>query len=431
MPNIHLPADFPTRLRSIRTEHGLAESELASRSGLTYKTIRDLEMGKRRRVMERTIMVLAEALGMTAEELLGDETELLEERPRDRRRLQAVLTGAAITLVTVATFAAAGVWYARDHAHFVREGEVLTAFDPIFDMKMWELETEARISFCEESPWDDHRLLVGLGAKSPEGGKVLCLERATGDTVWTVGPDVDAILRAFGPEIVGAANFSATLPRCGDFNGDGEPELVVRFVHGLYYPCAMVRIDRDGRRVAQYVNKGHVADYDVMDYDEDGLDEVVAWGTNNAPAYQGGTVFILDHDHWRGASIDAECGSVSSEPDSSLLRLVVPQYPDPYMKVMGCNRLGMRGMQSYRSPDGETLFSVDIGDLGGQRILVNLDSELRVLGSVPTDGFAAQIRRDWPDSLVNGTGPSDDVWRAQWLNGRKRFAAGRPLDEAP
>ena len=74
MPNIVLPPDFPTRLRSLRIERHLSETDLADRAGLTYKTVRALETGQRPRVMERTVLSLAEALGVELEALLKGST---------------------------------------------------------------------------------------------------------------------------------------------------------------------------------------------------------------------------------------------------------------------------------------------------------------------------------------------------------------------
>lgn len=425
MPNIELPPDFPSRLRGLRTERGYAESELGTRAGLTYKTIRDLEMGKRRRVMERTILVLAEALGLTVDELLNGTGERPTTTAPRSRYLRAVLSGVAIALAVVLLIGVGAAWYARDHAQWEVGRDVLTVRDPIFGFTLWERETDAWFTFCEESPWSSRWLIVGLGSKSPAGGRVLCLERTTGDTVWSVGPDVDAVVRAFGPADVYAANFRATIPRTANLDGDGTPDLVIRFIHGLYYPCVMAWIDQSGRLVAQYANKGHVADYKVIDCNGDGLDEVVCWGTNNSPAYQGGTLFVLDAAHWRGASIDDACNPESSEPDSSALRVVVPQYPEPYMDVMGTRRLGIYGLQAYRGPDGDTMFSAGIGSKKEHTVVVTFDRHLRPTGASPTDGFLGRIRAEWPDSLV-ASGPADQVWLARWLAGHKRFAAGRP-----
>ncbi len=431
MPNIQLPDDFPTRLRTLRIERGLAESELATRSGLTYKTIRDLELGKRQRVMERTILVLTEALGLTVDDLLNGGVVLTEEPPRPRHHLRAALLGVALTMGIVGIVALGGIWYARSHAVWETGLDVLTVSDPIFGFTLWEVETDAQFRFCGESPWDASRMLVGLGSKSPEGGRVFCLERATGDTAWSVGPDVAAVTRAFGPEIVGAANFNAANCQTGDIDGDGVPDLVVRFVHGLYYPCVLAWIDRDGNLVAQYANKGHLYGFMVFDCDGDGRDEVVAWGTNNAKAYQGGTVFMLDADHWRGASLDADCGSASTEPDSALMRLVVPQFPQPYMKLLGTQRLEITSLQAYHGPNGAIMYGASISNGKGHTIALALDEQLRPRGAQPTDSFLSYMQKEWPDSLVDGTGPADEVWLAKWLTGHRRFAAGHWPPDSP
>jgi len=111
---------------------------------------------------------------------------------------------------------------------------------------------------------------VGTGSRTPSGGSILCLERASGDTVWAAGPDVDAMIAAFGPEDVEAAGFSCQGFRQGDVDGDGQDELVVRFCHGLHYPSCVCVIEADGSRVAQYANRGHLTGFVVQDVDADG-----------------------------------------------------------------------------------------------------------------------------------------------------------------
>ena len=94
MPNINLPEDFPERLSRLRKERFLSETDLANSASVTYKTIRDLEKGKRPRVMERTLLALAEALQVSEQELLGTEDEV--ERIPDRRRRFTPLIGGLV-----------------------------------------------------------------------------------------------------------------------------------------------------------------------------------------------------------------------------------------------------------------------------------------------------------------------------------------------
>ena len=60
----------PERLREFRHAKNLSKSDLAERSGLSFRTIHDLERGRRSRVLEKTLSLLADALGVTYDELL-------------------------------------------------------------------------------------------------------------------------------------------------------------------------------------------------------------------------------------------------------------------------------------------------------------------------------------------------------------------------
>ena len=266
---------------------------------------------------------------------------------------------------------------------------------------------------------------MGTGSNTPDGGRLFCLERATGDTVWSAGPDVEAVTRAFGPEIVGAASFSCSRFEAADIDGDGDNELVVRFVHGLYYPCCICLIDRDGNLISQYANKGHLTDFLVEDLDSDGKAEVLAWGTNNASDYQGFTVVQLDDEHWSGASIDSLCSPASSEEDGAAIRLVVPAYPAPYMKRMEQVRMQASQLRAFHDTEGNLRYNVRVGGRNPHFVEVTLNEHLRPLSARATDTFQANMAATWPDSLVNGTGPADEGWLSTWLGTGRRFEAGQ------
>jgi len=428
MPNIQLPPGFPARLRSLRSARHLSESDLAEKCGLTYKTIHALEAGKRQRVMERTILTLAEALELTEEDLLGGDPGSEATRPPSRLSMARILTATGMLLMVLVLVFGGAFLYGRAHADWSVEHHILTARDAVFGIKLWETHNQATWTMGEDSPWDKGHILMGTGSATPDGGRLICLERATGDTVWSVGPDVEAVVRAFGPEIVGAAGFSTSRFEPMDMDGDGEYEMVIRFIHGLYYPCCICLIDRDGNLLRQYANKGHLIDFLVEDIDADGKDEVLAWGTNNDLDYQGFTTLLLDDEHWSGAAVDDLCCGDNSERDGSALRLVVPAYEAPFMKVIGRLRLTASHLDLVRNTAGETTFSVRVGGDRYHCMQVMLDAEMRPLMAVPTDAFMGHMQSAWADSLVDGTGPSDPAWRETWLDSGRRFVAGQPVD---
>ena len=420
---------LPERLQYFREQRNLTKSELARESGLTARTIHDLEQGRRERALERTLMALAQALAVTVAQLLdrdGDESSPATPTTTPRRSApgRSALTFLSV-LVVVLVFAFGYLWsFARDNAEWTQEQNRLTVVDSVFGIELWNLASEAHISFCVPSPWGSDRLLVGLGSQTPDGGCLLNLDRATGDTIWCARPDIPAIVRAFGEEDVLDANFNCREVQPADLDGDGHPELVAHFVHGRYYPYALCAFDEDGNLLRQYANKGHVDDSLVLDLDGDGRDELLASGTNNAKAYQGATVFILDLDHWRGASVDSLCNPESSEPDSARIRLVIPRFPEHYMLLLEQTRLYAMNLNVYHDAAGDAVISAGIGAPSRTSLIVYLDGELRPRGCEPTDGFARIQLSQWPRSLTEGTGPGDPVWRAEWLAQHKRFGAG-------
>jgi transcriptional regulator with XRE-family HTH domain len=58
-----------TTLVELRTKHGLTQAELAERSGVTKRTIEDVEQGRSEDPKCATLAALATALGITMQEL--------------------------------------------------------------------------------------------------------------------------------------------------------------------------------------------------------------------------------------------------------------------------------------------------------------------------------------------------------------------------
>ncbi|MEN8007805.1 MAG: helix-turn-helix transcriptional regulator [Candidatus Krumholzibacteriota bacterium] len=418
--------DFLDRLREIREQQHLSQSDLAERAGLTYRTIHDIEQGKRVRVQEKTLLLIARALGMTLNDLLNGDVEQEQGKAKTSGSGRALWIRAAV-MVGVAAVAAAGILWmvGRSHASWTLEDNRLAGKHGVFGLELWSSPYEIPIVSCEESPWDPGLLLVATDRTAPDGGEVRCLKRATGELVWSVGPDIPALVAAFGEEDVLAAKFSCRLFGYADLDGDGLPEVLVRFTHGRYYPTAVCTVERDGTLRSHYAVKGHVMDLRNQDLDGDGKDEIIGASTNNAKAYQGAMVFILDDQHANGASIDENCDGWSTQPDSALVRVVLPQFPAPYMELLQSTRLSAFEIQVFRNGEDEIQLSCEVGGSDpNYRLLIQFDAELHPLGAVVKDRFQELANSQWPDSLTNGTGPGDPVWLAAWLARHKRFEAG-------
>ena len=67
---------FADKIKIARAAQHLTQQELASRCGLSLRTIQNYELGTRRPKSGTIYAVLAEALGFSEEDLLDDDTEL-------------------------------------------------------------------------------------------------------------------------------------------------------------------------------------------------------------------------------------------------------------------------------------------------------------------------------------------------------------------
>ncbi len=228
-----------------------------------------------------------------------------------------------------------------------------------------------------------------------------------------------------------AAHFSCNQIVRADIDGDGATEIVVGFNHGLYYPHAICIVGSGGVRRSQYLNRGHLHNVLATDIDGDGKDEIIVSGTNNAAAHNGGTVIILDDVHNSGAAVSAMAPPYGEAVDSSLVRIVFPRFPMPYMDQMKMTRLTARDPRVMKADDGAVILTVEVGDPDLSRIGIHMDTSLRPLGSFVRDSFHEIMRAEWPDSLWRGTGPLDDGWRAEWLEKCLLFDLGalRPQEE--
>lgn len=66
-----------SNLRRMRELRALSQRELAARAKLSVTTVNRIETGQRK-AMPRTVRKLAEALGVTPEELLTEQPRLME-----------------------------------------------------------------------------------------------------------------------------------------------------------------------------------------------------------------------------------------------------------------------------------------------------------------------------------------------------------------
>ncbi len=70
-------AAMNANIRRLRELRALSQRELAARAKLSVTTVNRIEIGQRK-PMPRTVRKLAEALGVTTEELLAEQPRLIE-----------------------------------------------------------------------------------------------------------------------------------------------------------------------------------------------------------------------------------------------------------------------------------------------------------------------------------------------------------------
>lgn len=452
--NVELDPGFGSRLATLREASRLSKAELADRATLSYRTILNLESGSSRRIQEKTVMLLAEALAVSVDDLLGRSNradtpepvpateqvaesdsrpdpatvaEAIGTRPAWRLRRLLLLTLAAVSIIVIVV-AAVRPWHAAPiRPEWNVDDGRLTVRDEVSGQTLWTLDATPNSLRVMLAPWSEEELIVAASIRTAGGGWLRAYDHRTGRQLWEVGPDLAAVERAFGPEVAYAAGYSAQNMISVDFEGDGEPELLAVFIQGLWYPSCLCTIDAQGRLLAQYTHRGHVPTLIVYDIDGDGREEVIVGGTNNTPDYQGATLLILDDQHRHGASIDHLSEPASLEPDSALVRVVLPHFEEPYRSLMSGMRLTTTLITIATDDRGGVSIIADISDRrrpGFFGLIATFDHALRPINVDISDGFLARIRTTWPDSLRNGMGPADPAWRERWLSGLLSFEAG-------
>jgi transcriptional regulator with XRE-family HTH domain len=422
--NVALPDDFGARLAELREQRHLSKSELAEKAGVTYRTVQNLEQQRRSRAQQRTLLAVAEALGVEYAELVGSAGAA--DRASAARPRSPLLIALAVVVAVAAAFgglrlygAAHPVWRVSEDRHMI------AARDGVFRWPLWEYVTVETITQIEPAPWDDRVLLFGQGGHRSDGGGLFAVDLGSGEQLWRARPDSAALAAYFEPELLSAGHMGCGRFAFLDADGDGRQEIAARFVHSYYNPTAVCRIGQDGRLLSQYAHRGHLVEMLVMDLDRDGREELVLAGVNNAPSYGGGAVVLLDGDHWRGAAADSACSPWTAQPDSARARLVMRRLPDPYQALVADERLQARDLTLYSAGGTDHRLGVRLrGHLDYDLFNVFMDENLNITGSSITDWFAQKIRAELPDSLWAGTGPTDDVWRAEWLAGSAHFTAG-------
>lgn len=442
--------DFPARLHRLRTERRLTKVRLAALAGLNPRSITDFENGRRDRVLASSIFLLAGALGVAPEDLLGRPLEIEAETarpdtqpappsgpplpadvrpPLPGRLLRRLRSRWALGVIASLLLSIAGAVALHEQAtaspRVSIEDGVLVGRDSILGRPLWRYDgAPANVVRWYETPWGSEKILFGVACDLGGEGAVLLAHRRTGQVIWKRGLDRGEVARAFpeeGARLEDHVRFGEGLFL--DIDGDGQRELLVQFDDYWEPKSYLCLLKEDGTVLGQYCHHGKLVSRLIQDFDGDGKDEVLAAGQNMADCLRGASFLLLDDAGFRGASRDTLCGPWAGLPDSSRARLALPSFGEPYMGLLGRACLDAVQLRTFED-EGEIRICADVG-CGLPYVIVTLDSNLRPLHAAVADAMIEASLR-WPEHLRR-TGPADPAWAAAWLARGTLFEFGRAV----
>ncbi len=443
---------FAEQLSSRRRALGLSKVDLAEKACVSAKVVHQIETGSRTNFLEKTLLLLAEAIDIPLEELLqpaesesSSPSQPSEDAPADgirqpgqlsttpRRRQGRLLAAALVVVVgTLAIALSMGPHRSPQVPRVNLIGSTVSAANPSTGELIWSRTFDSTVYLAEPSPWLDGTVLATLHADGPDGGRVLLLDGRTGDTIWSRSPDTELVEKAFGEGVLeGVLNFSPILCRRLDLDGDGVPELAVAFTHTRRFPSSVMVLNRAGEVLGEYLNRGHVHDMAVVDLEGNGREALICVGANHSTHDYGGTVFILDREHWSGAAVDLVNGGCLDLGDGSLRRILIPSFGQEVGAFWKPPRVEALRVLASRSSDRplQVMVTVGVAELCLQLIL---DQDLNPAALRPTDSVARAIAT-WPVDDPASFGPNSPAWREQWMTGIVRVdryaRAGEETDE--
>ncbi len=414
---------LPALIRKLRSDRQLTQSQLANKAGLTYRTVHDLESGRRVRAQEQTLILLAKALDLTYEELLEGfqhrvpSTDAHSARPRHLGVWLAVVLVVVVFLVGSLLVRSTSA----SRAYIQVDGGTVSVMDGLLHNELWRSVANSNISVCERSPRSDRVLLLGRRGNAHDGGSLEARSLATGKIQWSYTPELAPAIAAFGPEVMSTGRMGCSWAGPIDMDGDGHSEILALFGHSLYYPNCLARLDAKGRILNTYWCRGAIYDVLAIDVDNDSKDEAYLCGTYNSPAYQGATIIVLDEDHFRGVAVDTSTSGSALPDDGSLLRVIYPHFPEPLMSALEISRIEIRELETQLMANQRVQFIARAGTTTRTSILT-LNPDLRILEFGISDDLAVQCSRI--DSLPGSVTGDHTAWVLPWLKTRVRISKG-------
>ena len=339
---------------------------------------------------------------------------------RGRRRagdvvgLVAVVTTVAVVIATIST---AGHGVDGMAVHGTLWGRVRTwqhtHSSPVF------------VSIEDHTAWPG-TVVYGLDVGSSDGGDLFACDLLTGRVAWRASPDIQQVAAVFGDEYATQGGHKCRRLEWADLDGDGSPELLAEYAHGLKAPAHVATFDRTGRRIGTYYNPGLLYDIAVDDLDGDGGEEVIVGGTNNF--YNTATVFILDQAHLTGAAVDARYRPECTFRDSAAVRILFPRFQERFMDLLQIERLVATDVVVERGPDGDMKIRCSVGSEDAP-LFVWLDASLWPLDYDPS---AIPARTpDWSAADRDSFLASLDDWLAGVRRVNLETAIGEQREARP
>lgn len=408
--------EFQERLSRLLRERDWGIQQLADASGLTYQTIRNLVKGQSS-ACPATLHAISGSLGVSYRYLVYGISG-------EQRRASRPIWITVIIVVLLGVAAGIGInWRSPVYEpQLSNDAHTIRVVDAHTGRVVIERRHDSKVRFAALAPWHDPDVLVyGLEGDHTDRGRVFACAVPRGNLLWESIPD-NAELAAVYPAGVWEGGFNVYSQVYADMDGDGDEELVVSRKHLTWYPAYAEIFDRTGKRRGIYYIEGHIYDMEAVDIDDDGQDEIVIASTNNAPDYEGAMITVLDDTHCYGAACDCRSRLKPSLPDSALLRVIFPQFREPYGTHFG-ERLCASSIRSIDAPNTSARLSVSVGTEGAA-LVVTLDGDLHPVDVQASDSFDKLIH-ELPDSLVTRF---YDEELDHWLHSVYRFTA-RPITQ--
>jgi len=111
----------------------------------------------------------------------------------------------------------------------------------------------------------------------------------------------------------------------GDFDNDGQPELITNVKHAASFPVLLLKLDATiGKEIDWFYNPGSIIKLSFVDLDGDGIQEIIAVGANNS--YKLPFIAIFDSRNIHGSAPSTTRYEASNVPLGTMKHYVlIPQ----------------------------------------------------------------------------------------------------------